>query len=81
MSYLLSFHLVRTRDGNEDPILDSLFGILPLGDGMVKFLPQWGCKRGKLFSQRVNGHEEAFPILFSHGDPLNLHVTIFSCTS
>jgi hypothetical protein len=40
MSYLLSFHLIRTRDGNEDPILDSLFGILPLGDGMGKFLPQ-----------------------------------------
>jgi hypothetical protein len=36
-----------------------------------------------LFSSDANFglYREAFSIFVSHGDPLNLHVTMFSCTN
>jgi hypothetical protein len=50
---------------------------------MGKFLPPRGCKWGKVLPRRVNGDGdgEAFPIPVPRGDPLNLHVTMFSCNS
>jgi hypothetical protein len=40
-------------------------------------------KRGQFIPRWINGHgdEEAFPIPVPRGDPLNLHVTMFLCTS
>jgi hypothetical protein len=65
--------------GNGDPIPDSPWGIPPLGDGDGEETSPQGYKRGKFIPRRVNGDGdgEAFPIPVPHGDPLNLHVTIF----
>jgi hypothetical protein len=48
--------------------------------GIGKILLIRGCKREKP-SLRLNGDrdEEAFFILVSHGNPLNLNIIIFSC--
>jgi hypothetical protein len=66
------------RDDNGDPIPDSPQGIHLLGDVEVSF--STGCKRGKILSRRVNGDGDG-EAPFPSGDPLNLHVTTFSCNS
>jgi hypothetical protein len=72
-----------TRDDNEDPIPDSPREIPLLGDGDGKVSCPHGYKRKKTLPRRVNGNRdvEVFLITVSYGDPLNLHVTTFSCTS
>jgi hypothetical protein len=63
LRYVASYY-VGLRDGNGDPILDSPWGILLLGEGDGKFLPPRGYKWGKISSRRVNGDgdEEVFLI-------------------
>lgn len=72
---LSSYHLI-SRDGNGYPILDSLWGIPPLEDGEETSPREY--KRGKSIPQRGRGSIR-HPCF--HGDPLNLHVMVFSCTS
>jgi hypothetical protein len=49
---------------------------------MEKFLPHEDVN-GEILPQGIsgNGDEKAFTIPVSHGDPLNLRVTMFLCNS
>jgi hypothetical protein len=57
-------YYVGLRDGNGDPILDSLCGILLLGEGDGEVSSPRGCKRRKILPRRVNGDGDGkvFPI-------------------
>jgi hypothetical protein len=69
------------RDGNVDLIHDSPREIPLLGDEEETY--PLGYKREKFISRQVNEDldGEAFLIPVPHGDPLNLHVTMFLCTN